>query len=273
MDTRKLRIEYHLIDKCNLNCKSCSHFCSLVKEEESKTLEQVKRDFAKIYELSNHGDPNLVETVTLHGGEPLLNKEVKSILLYVKSLFKDVNIGLLTNGLLLHKMDDEFFDILRNNQIHLCVSIYPINFDYTKIYDLLYSKNINWSTYTWEIEGTRVFDCKWLHFNHEPGYEERHHQCHWRLTCTQLVDGKIYLCPFMAYFKYFDEEFKGKHPFVLDETDVIDLNKINTWEELQIERDKVPHFCGYCKGLFLSLEKWEITKKDINEWIYDYGKI
>ena len=39
--TEKLRIEYHVIDKCNLNCKGCSHFSNLksTNKEIPKTYE------------------------------------------------------------------------------------------------------------------------------------------------------------------------------------------------------------------------------------------
>jgi hypothetical protein len=47
------------------------------------------------------------------------------------------------------------------------------------------------------------------------------------------------------------------------------LNKINTWEELQIERDKVPHFCGYCRGKDGIAEDWGITKQDLGEYVWD----
>jgi len=72
----------------------------------------------------------------------------------------------------------------------------------------------------------------------------------------------------IAYFNYFDEYFKGQHNIKVIDKDYIDLDKINTWEELQVERDKIPSFCGHCRGLDLGFEKWDISKKDINEWMY-----
>jgi hypothetical protein len=54
---------------------------------------------------------------------------------------------------------------------------------------------------------------------------ELYKNCRWRNNCNQLVDGKIYLCPLIAYFKYFDEEFRGQHNITVDETDYIDLEK------------------------------------------------
>ena len=72
MESKKIRIEYHVIDKCNLNCKSCSHFSNLVDKEIPKSLDQIKKDFKKIWDLTDQGSTYCVEKVTLLGGEPLL---------------------------------------------------------------------------------------------------------------------------------------------------------------------------------------------------------
>ena len=277
MNDRKLKIEYHLLNKCNLNCKSCSHFSCLVKSEKEKTLTQIKKDFAKIYELTNKGSSELVEKVTIMGGEPLLYKKIIQAVKYIKSLFKDVNVELITNGMLLSKMGEEFFETIRENDITICISIYPIKLNYDKIFKLLNSKNIKSYWYTIEDDinnpdsNKRVFDSKFLNLNyHDENYKDNlyYQNCRWRLNCTQLVDNKLYLCPLVAYFNFFDDEFKGQHNIEINETDHIDLNKINSFEELQIERDKVPHFCGYCRGLDHSREEWGITKRDIKEWVY-----
>ena len=49
--------------------------------------------------------------------------------------------------------------------------------------------------------------------------------------------------------------------------DYIDLDKINSFEELQEAKKKIPPFCGYCKGKNKDTIEWGHSKKDINEWI------
>jgi len=269
MTDRKLRLEYHLTDLCNINCKSCSHFSCLVKHEEPKTLKKIEQDFAKIYQLTNNGDNNLVEKVSIMGGEPLLYKNINTAIPYIRSLFKNVPITLLTNGSLLFYMGNNFYKMIRDNDISITISFYPIDIDYENLRTFFSNKGIEYfNTYTILKENIRVFDTKFFHPYHDENYEQLHYNCRWREWCTQLVDGKIYLCALIAYFKFFDEEFKDQHIIEINETDCIDLEKINTWEELQIERDKVPHFCGYCRGLDKNLEEWEYTRKNINEWYY-----
>lgn len=264
---RKLRIEYHLLDKCNLNCKACSHFCSLVEEEETKSLETISKDFKRIHELTNYGDNAYVEMITIMGGEPLIYPYVSEAMTIIRSLFKYVPITLLTNGIRLDKMNEDFWASIIKNDITIEISLYPINFNYTKIFNILNYREVRWKTYTFMRDNKRLFDGKWLKNEHDPNYKELHYSCRWRLNCTHLVDGKLHLCAMIAYFKHFDKAFDGQHNISVVESDSIDLDNINSWEELQSERNKVPHFCGYCNGLDLNFEEWGITKKDINEWM------
>ena len=60
---RKLRVEYHVIDKCNLNCKSCAHFSNLVEEAVHRPLDKIKNDFARIHKLTHKGAPEYIEKI------------------------------------------------------------------------------------------------------------------------------------------------------------------------------------------------------------------
>ena len=263
---RKLRIEYHLLDKCNLNCSSCSHFCPLVKEETPKTLDKILQDFQKVYDITNKGDKNYIEKITIMGGEPLMYEHVSESMSLIRTLFKDTELELLTNGLLLQKMDDKFWQSIIRNNITICISIYPIKFDFNKLYEFLRIKNIRWYTYTIDMNNKRVFDSKWLKNEYDENSRKLAYDCRWRQNCTHLVDGKIYLCAMIAYFNHFDNAFKGQHNIKLVDSDSIDLDKITTWGELQLERDKVPHFCGHCKGLDLNFKEWSQSERKIDEW-------
>jgi MoaA/NifB/PqqE/SkfB family radical SAM enzyme len=286
----KLRIEYHVTDRCNLNCKACSHFSNLksTNAEIPKTFEKIKHDFQKIWQITAEGDPKHVEKITLLGGEPLLFKKLIPTIDYVKYLFPyDYDEGplqIVTNGILLPKMKPEFFECLRRNKIRVCMSIYPTTYtgkkiDHKSLFAILDKEKIDWYWYSAgperEIEkfednqDGHAFSTKWLHTHYNENYKEYAQDCWWRLSCTHLVDNKVYLCPLIAYWKYFDAEFKGQHNFVITEEDSIDLNKINTFEELQVERAKIPQFCGYCRGHEAIEDKWGITERSISEYVYD----
>lgn len=274
MNLNKIRIEYHVLDKCNLNCKSCSHFSNLVEKEIPKTLEQIKFDFSKIWDLTKQGSPECVEKITILGGEPLMYPYLIEAIDYIKYLFpyeyEQGPLQLVTNGILIPKQTPDFFECLRRNQIKVCVSIYDLRKSkYDEIFNILNREKIDWFWYTAYTPEESKFSAKWLHNHFNDNYEEYAKDCTWRLSCTQLVDNKIYLCALIAYFKYFDEKFKGQHNIQVTEQDYIDLTKINTFEELMQARQMIPRFCGHCRGSHAISEPWAITKKDITEYLWD----
>lgn len=42
-------LEFHIADKCNLNCAACQHFAGLVKEEHFPDFEKFKEGFTKLH--------------------------------------------------------------------------------------------------------------------------------------------------------------------------------------------------------------------------------
>ncbi len=274
MNTKKIRIEYHVIDKCNLNCKSCSHFSNLVDKEIPKSVDKIKSDLSRVWELTRKGSKDCVEKVTLLGGEPLLYPHLVEVMDYVKSLFPhDYDEGplqLVTNGILIPKQSPDFFECLRRNKIKVCVSIYDLRKSkYDEIFSILNYEQVDWFWYAAYTPEDSKFSTKWLHNHFNDDYREYAQDCTWRLTCTQLVDNKIYLCALIAYFKYFDEKFKGQHNIEVTGEDYIDLDKINSFEELMEARQMIPRFCGYCRGSHAISEPWGITKHEISEYLYD----
>ena len=291
--TDKLRIEYHVTDRCNLKCKSCSHFSNLTStnKEIPKNFAKIQDDFQKIWEITENGSPDCIEKVTLLGGEPLLFKQLIPTIDYVKHLFPyDYDEGplqIVTNGILIPKQKKEFWECLRRNKVVVCLSIYPTDFTGKKldhkVFMEILDKEIPGQWY-WYSAGPRreipeneedfglsgqAFSSKWLHSHYDENYEQYAIDCHWRKTCTHLVDNKIYMCPLIAYWKYFDMQFEGQHNFKIQDEDAIHLDRINTYEELQEEREKVPPFCGYCRGHEAVVDEWGITKNHISEFVWD----
>jgi len=118
----------NIVDHCNLRCKGCDHFASIA-EERFVSLEHIKRDLARMSILLNGN----VKRIGVMGGEPLLHPELKQILISARVYFPDTLIQLVTNGLLLLRQDEEFWQICRENNITLVNTRYPINLDYEKI--------------------------------------------------------------------------------------------------------------------------------------------
>jgi hypothetical protein len=124
---KMLRFEVHLCDHCNLNCKGCGHFSPIAKKH-FVDINVLERDFKRLSELADRK----CETIDLMGGEPLLHPKIIEIFDIARKYF-DTPIHLVTNGILLAKQPDEFWQGCRENHIIILVSVYPIKIDMDKI--------------------------------------------------------------------------------------------------------------------------------------------
>lgn len=87
--------------KCNLNC----NFCSVKDREVHESLDLETQIKPVVEELSKRG---LKASIISGGGEPMIYKEFPQMIEYLK--LKDLEIGLITNGTLLHKFPEEFYE-------------------------------------------------------------------------------------------------------------------------------------------------------------------
>lgn len=78
------------------------------------------------------------------GGEPLLNKRINEYLKTVGKYIEKGQIGLMTNGILLPRMDDSFFETCQRNYIRIAVTKYLVNVDYDRIEQLVKSKGCDY---------------------------------------------------------------------------------------------------------------------------------
>jgi len=257
----KFYMEYNLTDKCNLNCIGCAAYSPLVKKDNSKSLKKIEEDLKKIYKLSLQGER--IKRLTIMGGEPLLYKDINNAITYIATLFKNSEICLVTNGILLLKKDGGFFEILKKYITTLFITRYPVNVDYEKTFDLLDEKGIKYQLYGPE-NGKDEFYHQYLTNDYNENYEDI--EC-WYRSLLILRDNKIYPCTEIAYFDYFDDAFKGQHNLKITKDDYIDLDNINSLEELYEAKQKITPFCGYCMGKRKDTTEWCVSEKNINEWM------
>ncbi len=106
--------ELNIVHHCNLSCRSCGHL-SPIAERRLMTPETV---FKELTVLSKHYQ---AEHVRLLGGEPLLHPLLPQIIQAVLDSGVTQRVRVVTNGLLLWRMSDEFWQ--RTHEVH--VSVYP----------------------------------------------------------------------------------------------------------------------------------------------------
>lgn len=100
MSVNCLRIS--VTDRCNLRCVYCRprHDCDFIVREEVLTSDEIHR-IVKLF--ANCG----VDRVRLTGGEPLIRKDITSLIAKLAATAGVRELTLTTNGVLLHQMADE----------------------------------------------------------------------------------------------------------------------------------------------------------------------
>ena len=97
--------ELHVVEHCNLRCAHC---CNMSPYLDGKTLSaaQIERQLGALA-------PHLhADVFKIMGGEPLLHPEITEVLRAIPRTGIADTVRLFTNGLLLSKMDDAFWDAL-----------------------------------------------------------------------------------------------------------------------------------------------------------------
>lgn len=103
-----------IVSHCNLSCRDCNHLSPIAKKG-FVDPESLQRDFAilaKVYKPL---------FVYLTGGEPLLHPDIIPVIKAVRASGISDRIRVLTNGVLLPRMKDEFWASID----HLEISVYP----------------------------------------------------------------------------------------------------------------------------------------------------
>jgi ABC-2 type transport system ATP-binding protein len=150
-----LRFEINIVDHCNLNCAGCEHFSPLAKKNFVKPNE-LGKDFARLSELAK----GRIEMLQLMGGEPLLHPEIGRIIEISRKYFQIGEIKIVTNGILLTKMNKDFWELCQTNRIIISVTKYPVKLDINKITVLVKRYNVNFEYYN--IGKKKMQNARWI---------------------------------------------------------------------------------------------------------------
>jgi MoaA/NifB/PqqE/SkfB family radical SAM enzyme len=260
-------IEFHLAEHCNLNCAGCDHFSSLA-EEEYADVTVVEKDMTRLSALTN----GYIKKICLIGGEPLLNKNITEIFYITRKNFmfpvsKDANdrgtrIVLFTNGILLSKQPDKFWQSCKDNKIDILITRYPIKIDTETITKMCSEYGINLSNPP-GIRDDEMYRCV-VSLDGKGDVKSNWKYCmhnYW----TFLRNGRIYPCPFYANIHHFNRRFNLNLP--VTDKDFIDIHKVKDMTEILRFLSKPIPACRYCDiGAYTYGHAWGISKKEISEW-------
>jgi MoaA/NifB/PqqE/SkfB family radical SAM enzyme len=250
-------IEFHLVEHCNLNCSGCDHFSPLAREEYAD-LTVVEKDMARLSELSGGN----IKEIRLIGGEPLLHKDAVSFFPVVRKYFPKSRVLLFTNGILLARQPDSFWQSCKDNAVVLFVTRYPVKIDVETItakcnqygIEFLHPPGIRDDEMyrcVLSLEGNGRVKENWKHCFHN----------YW----TFLARGRIYPCPFYANIRHFNRHFNKELP--LTEKDSIDIYKAKDFKEILRFLSRPIPACRYCDISAYSYgHAWNVSRKNIDEW-------
>jgi MoaA/NifB/PqqE/SkfB family radical SAM enzyme len=253
-------LHIHLADHCNLNCRGCDNFSPL-SPEVFADVNVVERDCARISTLSG----GKVSEVQLLGGEPLLHPQITVFNEMVRKYFPDAPVKIVTNGLLLLKQPDTFWESCRKNNIEIMVTKYPIKLDHDRMEQHVGAQGVTFSFYGNTRSVPKTMQCAPLDVAGKQDPRDSFLRCSSANRCISLDNGKIYTCSLIPYVKYFNAHF-GKN-LLVTEHDFIDIYKVQSIGEILKFVAKPMPFCRYCnrKGMIWDIG-FGISKKDITEW-------
>ena len=252
-------IEVHLVDHCNLNCAYCTHFSPLSKPNFCD-VSIFEKDIKKLAELTNSD----IKDIRLLGGEPLLHPECNKFIEITRKYFPNTIISLVTNGILLNKQNDLFWNTCRENNILIECTKYPIGTNYDKIEQLAKAKKVQFVFAKAPKIKHKIFAHLQLSPKGNINQWNSYIPCFITRKCTFLKNGKIFHCPIAGNIEILNKYFNRN--FEITEKDYIDIHKTSHIRDiLKYLSHKIP-FCRYCDICKCEPRHWKYSEKNIKEW-------
>lgn len=265
----ELAFEVSLADHCNLPCQMCDHYSQL-SDKWFVDMERFKMDMIRMGEICDHK----LAYITLLGGEPTLHPHLIDCMRITREQFPDTEVIVLTNGVLLLDLErserGNFWQACKDYDIHITVTVYPINLDYEAIEKkaqeygvvLTMSSDIHASKLT---KAVKISD---KHTMDLTGSVDKFYciSClYYNKFCT-LKDGKLYMCPVSAHIDIFNKKFDQNLEF--RDGDYLDIYQIESWKDIADFSCQYSPFCSYCDQKHWGHHSpWKASSKRIEEYV------
>ena len=256
-------LHLHLVDHCNLNCRGCDNFSPLAPVTYAD-VGQFERDCSRMAELMAGRD--CIGEVQLLGGEPLLHPQVTRFMEIARRCFPRTPVNLVSNGLLLPRQSEAFWDSCLKNDIHIVVTKYPVRVDYHAIERHVRERGVAFSFYGNTDVVEKTMQCIPLDLEGKQDARDSFLRCSRANRCIALEQGRIYTCSLIPYVKYFNRCF-GQH-LEVSPADSIDIYEVKSVDDILDFVCRPVPFCRYCniRGMQGNI-KFGVSKREITEWI------
>ena len=253
--------EVNICDHCNISCKGCSHFSPLA-DSRTSSLDVIRSDLRRMSELTSQN----VDEIHLLGGEPLLHPDLPEILITAREAFPDTVISIITNGILLLKQNEVFWEACKDNRITVEVTKYPINLDYQKIIQAVEEKGISFKFHSYTGKAQKTLYKMPLDIKGRQNPEVSFRNCTLANRWIALMDGKIYTCQTAPNVIHFNNRFGTRMD--LQDSDCVDIYKARDIDEILSFLCTPKPFCKYCKTTeIINGIPWAPSKSEMDEWI------
>lgn len=251
-----LRLEFVVSDFCNLNCKGCTHYSPLAPKE-FESIETLERAAAHLgaTTAAEIGDVYLI------GGEPLLYPHLVEAMGILRKHFPGNCIKLFTNGLLLPKMSDEFWKTVKENDVVIALTIYPIPFDYDGVQALCARHGVKCM-----IFGDRTAEGSFLRFGLDPEKKQNGRMSHFKCFnrgCVSVIGDRIFPCSISGCVGHLNKACGTA--FEHQPGDWINVTDVHSAKQIKALRDKPVPFCGYCRPN-PTVTPYGPSRRDKHEW-------
>ena len=244
------RLDIQLTDHCNLRCRSCNHFSPL-SPPAFASPEVFDNDITRLAELCDN-----IEWMNLVGGEPLLHPEVLVFARLARSAFPSARIALTTNGLLLKKMSDEFWQQLVSLRVQLNISVYPVSLDTESIKRTADRHRVH-------VEFIPIGEFRKIPIRAQGCCDpvRAFHGCD---MCPLLRDGRIYPCAFTGLAGILEDRFGAAPPVA--ETDSVGIYDVADGYEIVRFLSHPVEWCRHCDIDATETAAWSPSKALLEEW-------
>jgi len=242
-------LDIQLTDHCNLGCRSCSHFSPL-SPPAFASPEVFDNEITRLAELCDN-----VEVLNLVGGEPLLHPKALDFARSARGAFPSARISLITNGLLLKKMPDDFWRDLVSLRVQLMVSLYPVSPARETIEGMAvqHGADVEFITIGFRKLPIRAEGCC------DPVRAFR--GCG---MCPLLREGRIYPCAYTGLASILEDRF-GAAPKVA-ETDSVGIYDVADGYEIVRFLSHPVDWCRHCDIDATETFAWSPSKRLLEEW-------
>lgn len=252
-----LRVEFVVTDWCNLNCVGCTHYSPLAPQE----FESLARLEKSMQRLSAVRDRRL-QRAYLIGGETLLYPQLTEAMQLLAKYFPEQRRQVYTNGLMLPRMSEEFWETCRQCGIEIALTRYPVKFDYDAVEQLCRDKGVKC-----EVFDDRSLARRFFKFPLDPQKKQNgrlsHFKCYNR-GCLSVVGNRLYPCSISGCVDHLNRA-KGTD-FRHEKGDWLDVDSITSLDQVIALRDNPVPFCSYCIYP-VEVVAHTISKRQTSEWV------